>query len=29
MKKGLTQPVIPIMLSDTMRTLSRGSVGWR
>jgi hypothetical protein len=28
-RKGLTQPVIPIMLSDTMRTLPRGSVGWR
>jgi hypothetical protein len=28
-RKGLTQPVIPLMLRETMRTLPRGSAGWR
>ena len=28
-QQGLTQLGIPLMLRDTMRTLPRGSVGWR
>jgi hypothetical protein len=28
-QKGLTQPVIPLMLRETMRTPPRGRVGWR
>jgi hypothetical protein len=28
-QKGLTQPVIPLMLRGTMRTPPRGRVGWR